>query len=270
VHAIARRKVQEVNMRDDMSKVLVEAPRSGRHYVRALDGTRRARRNRLDHDGESAPPRMGICRDAIERKRFGEHLNPLYRYLSKQIHRPWAKVYSELTANADRRNTVQEHVFQHIRSHVAIETFWRDGQVFAHSYLGPEPQAESGTELYVHPLTGIVLPNRAGAKARQHRKAQRAARNDMAHPDRRIGLPGMPVDRQWHRVKGIWYEVALCLLEVDTAAAPVYDAVLGQFVNRDSRKELVATYGYGDVYAWSKRQLPTRTLRRHGLTSQAE
>lgn len=257
-------------MRNDMSNVLVEKPRGGLRSAYDLRGARRQRRNRLDRDGESAPLRLGIRRDAIERKGFGENLNPLYRYLSKQIHRPWAKVYSELSANVDRRNTVQEHVFQHIRSHVDIETFWRDGQVWAHSYGGPVPLEESWADLYVHPLTGILLPNRAGAKARQHRKAQRAGKKGMQHPDRRIGLQGMPIDRQWHRVKGIWYEVALCLLDADPAGAPVYDVLLGHLVNRDSRKELVATYGYCDVYAWSKRQLPTRTLREHGLTSQAD
>lgn len=258
-------------MRDDMSKVLVDSPRGGHRSAYALRGSRRARRNRLDRDGESAPLRVGIRRDAIERKNFGEHLNPLYRYLSKQVHRPWAKVYSELSANVDRRNAVQEHLFQHIHSHVAVETVWRDGQVFARSYGGLEPLERNwAPPLYVHPLTGILLPNRARALEKQRQKQALAAKKELRQSDRRIGVPGMPVDRQWHRVKGIWYEVALRLLDDSPEAGPVYDVVLGQLVNRESRKVLAFTYGYNDVYAMEKRQLPSKTLRKHGLVSQAQ
>lgn len=257
-------------MRNDMSKVLVEKPRGGLRSAYDLRGSRRKWRNRIDRDGESAPLRFGIRRDAKDRKGFGENVNPLYRYLSKQIHRPWAKVYSELSAHIDRRSTVQEHLFQHVSDRVAVDTFLSEGRVFVHSYGGPEPLEESRRELYVHPLTGILLPNRAAVIAAQRRKEARAAAKEAQNPDRRIGLPGMSIDRQWHRVKGIWYEVALCLLDGGADAAPAYDVVLGRLVNRDSRKALAATYGYNDVYAWSKRQLPGKTLRKFGLVSQAE
>lgn len=257
-------------MRDDMSKVLVDSPRGGHRSAYALRGSRRARRNRLDRDGESAPLRVGIRRDAIERKSFGEHLNPLYRYLSKQIHRPWAKVYSELCANVDRRNSVQEHLFQHIGSHVAVNTVWRDGQVFALDSGDLEPLEKSWEPLYVHPLTGILLPNRARALEKQRQKQALAAKQEQRQSNRRIALPGMPVDRQWHRVKGIWYEVALRLLDESPEAGPVYDVVLGHLVNRESRKVLASIYGYNDVYAMEKRQLPSKTLRKHGLVSQAQ
>lgn len=256
-------------MRDDMSKVLVEKPRGGLRSAYDLRGTRRKWRNRIDRDGESAPLRYGIRRDAKERKGFGENLNPLYRYLSKQIHRPWAKVYSELSAHIDRRNTVQEHLFQHIDDRVAIRTIWRDGRVLAHRYGRTGPLEECGAELFVHPLTGILLPNRAAAGVRQRWKEACCTRKEAPNPDLRMSLPGMSIDRQWHRVKGIWYEVSLCLLEAGPEAAPVYDVVLGRLVNRDSKKLLTATYGYNDVYAWSKRQLPGKTLRKHGLESQS-
>ncbi|MBX3604340.1 MAG: hypothetical protein KF788_03670 [Piscinibacter sp.] len=89
-------------MRDDMSKVLVESPRGGRAWARALAGRRRQRRNRLDRDGEGAPQRAGMRRDPEVCKHFGEHLAPLYRYLRQQVHRPWTKVYGELCAALDR------------------------------------------------------------------------------------------------------------------------------------------------------------------------
>jgi hypothetical protein len=46
-----------------------------------------------------------------------------------QVNRPWNKVYSELCANIDRRNTVQEHIFAHIEQFVAVKTHLVDGEV---------------------------------------------------------------------------------------------------------------------------------------------
>lgn len=255
-------------MRDDMSKVLVESPRVGRRYARAIVGIRRRRRNEVERDGETARTRIGMRRDGTN-KYFGEHLQPLFRYLQKQVHRPWSKVYSELCTHLDRRNVVQAHAFVHIRNHVAVDTVWIDGQVCIRDWNGLAPVVESGTALFVHPLTGILLPNRAMVGKRRGRQ-DKAAKESKRNAERRIGLPGMPVDRQWHRVKGIWYEASLCLLDQSADAAPVYDVVLGHLVNRECRKQLAATYGYNDVYAWAKRQLPARTLRKHGLTSQAD
>jgi len=257
-------------MRDDMSKVIVESPRWGRGLARALEGSRRQFRNRLDGDHESAPQRLGMRRDTKDRKFFGEHLEPLYRYLRQQVNRPWNKIYSELSTQLDRRSVVQAHAFTHINDFVGCDTRWCDGQVFVHTRWGVHPVIESSCELYVHPLTGILLRNRTTKRAVQRREHKRDAKEGAQHPDRRIGLPGMSIDRQWHRVKGIWYEVALCLLEEGSDAAPVYDTVLGHPVSRDSKKVLAATYGYNDVYAWSKRQLSGKTLRQHGLKSQAE
>jgi len=38
-----------------------------------------------------------------------------------QLGRPWNKVFSEICAGIDRRNTVQQHIHQHIRDFIAIE-----------------------------------------------------------------------------------------------------------------------------------------------------
>ena len=45
---------------------------------------------------------------------LNENLAPLRRYLHAQIGRPWNKVFSEICAGIDRRNTVQQHIHQHI------------------------------------------------------------------------------------------------------------------------------------------------------------
>ena len=251
-------------MREDMSKVLVESPRTGRARAHATEGTRRLRRHDLDPDGEGGRRHIGMRRDAIERKDFGEHLSPLYRWLDRQAGRPWAKVWGELCANLDRRNVVQAHVFQHIESHVETRTFWRDGQVCVSSrWHGLQSINECWSPLFVHPCTGILLRNRAREIAQRQRRQQRAARAELPHPDRRSGLPGMADNCQWQRIEGIWYAVTLAPLPADQA--PVFDVVLGRSVDAKQRELLRARHGRPDRYAVAKRQLGRKALRAHGL-----
>ena len=252
-------------MREDMSKVLVESPRVGRGEARAHEGSRRRRRDRLDRHGEGAPQRMGMRRDAVERKHFGEHLGPLYRYLRAQVNRSWSKVYGELCAGLDRRNVVQAHLFQHLDAKVTTDAVWLDDAVWVRTSWGLLPLAESWVELYVHPRTGILLPNRARVIAAHRRREAREAEAQAPHPDRRSALPGMAPDCQWHRIEGIWYEVRLGALDANESGTCIYDVVLRRPVNGTQRRLLHATYGQGGCCGIAKRQLGGPELRRHGL-----
>jgi hypothetical protein len=252
-------------MREDMGKVLVESPRSGRSWARANEGSRRQQRHQLDPDGESAPRRVGMRRDAIARKHFGEHLGPLYRYLRQQVNRPWAKVYGELCSQLDRRNVVQAHLFQHIEDKVAIETVWRNGEVWVRTWRGLEPIADSRVELFVHPRTGILLPNRARVIAVLRKREEQAHRAAQPHPDRRIGLPGMRPNCQWHRIDGIWYEITLGTLHSRGEPAAAYDVVLKRVVDGRQAQLLRDRYGHPTMYATGKRQLGSAVLRANGL-----
>lgn len=249
-------------MREDMSKVLVEEPRHGRAQARAIQGCRRKRWNELDPDGEGGPVHIGMKRDGMAWKHFGEHLGPLYRYLRQQVDRPWSKVYGELCAGLDRRNVVQNHLFQHIGDRVALETVLVDGEVRVRSWRGTESLGDTRYEMYVHPRTGILLVNRARERTAQRRRLERAAKAREQSADRRTGIPGLGPDRQWHRIEGIWYAVQLRPLQGDV---PVFDVVLKRAVSASNRTLLEQTYGRGDVAALSKRQLDSRTLARHGL-----
>lgn len=268
-------------MRADMSKVLVEEPRHGRHYARAVAGARRLERNRPDPDGESAPSRFSM-KQGWGNKSFGEHLGPLYAYLRQQVDRPWNKVYSELCQAIDRRSTVQNHLFQHLYDRVEVDTEWRDGKVWIRDWRGPQPLSESRAELYVHPRTGILLVNRARVIAKRQRKANQAQAVMDRERDRRVDLPGMAADEQWHRVDGVWYAVALVALTGTgdpKRDVPVYDALLKRNVTRGNRDLLAERYGQTCtcrrryrcaclcLYAAAKRQLDSRTLRKHGLTA---
>jgi hypothetical protein len=250
-------------MRDDMDKVLVESPRSGRASAAAQVGQRRNIRNRMDRDGEGAITRIAMRHDGC--KHFGEHLAPLYRYLQKQVNRPWAKVYGELCAGLDKRSVVQSHLFQHIDGKVEVNTVWKDDAVWVRSWRGLEPLSQARCEMYVHPRTGILLVNRARLLARREQRLERKAARVAASADRRCGLTGMPDDVQWHRCDGIWYEVRLGPL-VAGSKERVYDIVLKKAVGVNSAV-LQQRYGACNRYAVSKRQLDAKTLRRHGLVS---
>lgn len=252
-------------MRADMGKVLVDEPRHGRACARAVAGARRQGRNRLDRDGESAPVRLPMKADPFACKAFGEHLGPLYRFLRQQVNRPWAKVYGELCAALDKRSVVQAHLFQHIRDKVDVEAMWRDDGVWVRNWRGLVPLAQSGADLYVHPRTGILLVNRArviaGRKKQQARTDQAAAREQ----GRRTDVKPLAPDAQWHRVDGIWYAVKLRPIDASAQGVPVYDVLLKRAVTAETHDLLAARYGSAAVYAVEKRQLDSRTLRRHGL-----
>lgn len=254
-------------MRDDMSKVLVESPRTGRSWASAREGSRRQRRNRVDRDGESASQRVGMRRDALSRKHFGEHLGPLYRYLRQQIHRPWAKVYGELCAALDRRSVVQAHLFQHIADQVDVETVWRDEQVWVRNWRGLVPLKESRAELFVHPRTGILLRNRARVIEVRRQRMEHQHKLAQDHLARQTGLPGMSPDCQWQRIDHLWYEVRLAPIDTQDVNAVGYDVVLKRNVSGRQRELLLATHGRPGCYAVAKRQLNRTTLRRNGLSS---
>jgi hypothetical protein len=75
-------------MRPDMSHVIVERPRRG--------GGRTRKGRALAF--EDLPSHEGIRRAHLsDRKSLNENLNPLERYLTKQVGRVWDAVYAEIS-----------------------------------------------------------------------------------------------------------------------------------------------------------------------------
>ncbi len=187
---------EEFAMRDDMSKVLVESLRMGRGSAHAQIGSRRLERNRLDVDDEGAKARFGMKQNGC--KHFGEHLGPLYRYLRAQVNRPWRKVYGELCTQLNRRNVVQNHLFQHIDDRVAINTVWLDGQVWVRSRRGLEPLNERHEAMLVHPRTGILLVNRHRATVAQRHHQRTSSATPRATPTAGATCPA------WQPTSACW------------------------------------------------------------------
>lgn len=67
----------------------------------------------VELDERVPTPRRGVL-PREGRKRFGENLNPLRRYLERAVGRNWDSVYSELSQKMDRRGAVSGHIYQHL------------------------------------------------------------------------------------------------------------------------------------------------------------
>ena len=142
-------------MRRDMPKVIVERPR------RVLGWG--ATRGRPSLDTEDLPHREGMrrpYRDGYGAKELTDHLGPLYRFLRKQVGRPWNKVYGEIREHVRADSTVQRHLLRHVEDFVSV-----------HVARGPDGRLwdRSGTHgryarcFYVDPRTGILRANKPGA-----------------------------------------------------------------------------------------------------------
>jgi hypothetical protein len=106
-------------MRKDMSKVLVTTPRIGSSNKNfEVKKDRRSFKNKKNHEDlpsySSMKPRSSSWED---RKSLNEYLNPLIRYLNKNVGRPWDKVYSDICKNMDKRTPVQA---QHTQTNAEI------------------------------------------------------------------------------------------------------------------------------------------------------
>jgi hypothetical protein len=251
-------------MRHDMYKVIVERPRRGGNFRSEQPAP---------IDLEESPRQEGLRRRHRSRKWLNENLAPLKRYLAAQVGRPWNKVFSDICAGIDRRNTVQQHIHLHIEDFVDLRVYDIDGVLHFKSWRGREPlESYWAPEFYVDPVNGLLRLNKGRIKARREydeaRRADLRAARDGRRDDRRI----VDADSQLHRIDGIWYRVGLARI--------TEQAILGREVDALRRLELykcprvsahkgvpscLDLYGDANVYACSKRQLSARELRQHGL-----
>jgi hypothetical protein len=259
-------------MRDDMYKVIVERPR------RAKGNAVRAARLRNDQDG---PMHLGM-RAGYGQPQLNENLSPLRRYLRAQVGRPWDRVYGEISKEIDRRNTVQQHIYQHLDDFIAIKVerrgdrlvdlrrsrrFWLDGSTIHQ-------------ELYVDPDTGLVRRNKT------YHSWRRAAADARLAAQAEIAMRRRTLDdcTQLHRLAGGWFLVQIAPLP-DKHAAELgterialrredtdarFDVLLRRTTSRVQKADAAARkelYGLDSVYAVSKRQLSRREMKAYGLPS---
>lgn len=106
-------------MREDMNKVIVERPRIG--HRNSYKEVRHSKKfNEMDLTRESMKKRY----DSWDgRKEFNENLNPLWRWLDKQVGRSWNDVYSEIKRTFDCKKTINDHIMLHVNQQVTRSTY---------------------------------------------------------------------------------------------------------------------------------------------------
>jgi hypothetical protein len=251
-------------MRNDMYKVIVERPR------RWKGGDGSAARLRDDFDG---PANLGM-RAGYAGRFLNENLTPLRRYLRSQVGRPWNKVFGEISAGIDRRNTVQQHIYQHIDDYIAIDVGIEHGRLVDLGSRNRYGSDELRQELYVDPSSGLIRVNKE-YRAWRHEAVDRRELEQAQLVARRRILNDQTV---LLRIEDLWFEVTLATLPVGRTIESGsrgkkqfvlerrYDVVLRRKINRYcDRDERARVYGSPESYAVSKRQLSKRELKAHGL-----
>ena len=190
---------------------------------------------------------MGMGRSAQLQgwKEFTDNLNPLKRYLGRQVGRPWNKVYSEICENLSVRSTVQQHLRDHLYECMELRAVLaEDGRI-----LNSESHHElCRGELYVHPVNGLLCRYRKGK--RKFAKAEKA--------EEKICVE-LAEDRALRKISGIWYEVEYAVASPSQewgSTAPhftVYDVV-------ECRQVLAV-----GRFAARKAQLSGKDLKLHDL-----
>jgi hypothetical protein len=121
-----------VNVRSDMPKVLCEEPRRGMR-VKTRKGSRR-----LDQStpmDEKPTKELGNLRrqwkyNNNEGKEFGDHVQPLRRFMLSCVGRKWDDVYSEIRKTIPKGTVVNNHVYTHLYEYVATNVRMIDGKPY--------------------------------------------------------------------------------------------------------------------------------------------
>jgi hypothetical protein len=261
-------------MRKDLNKVLCERERHGHdnHY-------RLSRRDKRFNDMsgeelENLPHREGMKRrhvfDYGRSKQFNENLRPLLGIIRKNVNRPWNKVYAELCQVFDRRSVINQHIVQHLRDFIELDTYVKDGEVWVRSRWGMDSPIKSfsSAEFYVDPRTGLIRLNRhrvtykqANRLAEQRRKAEDAKVHRVIDETTEAFLVNgvwfiaeMRPTPEGHRVKKS-YAFNSRAIYYTTEYPDVYDVV----------KEKRVTKPQAAKYAVSKRTASKKELRDHGI-----
>lgn len=220
-------------MRSDMSKVLCETGRE----AGMPSGGRRDQWARLDP--EELATREGMRRRHRQRKHFGEHLSPLWRFLGSRVGRPWDDVYSEIRAQLSPRSVLDVHLLDHLEWEVETRPLRIDGD---------EVWSRSG-----RPFRGrFFVDGKRILRRNSYRRGPSPRRTEAEH-----GVVWTAADAQYRQIGGAWFFVKLARHPGDSST--VRDVVTA------SRVRSGILYPGRRLYAWSKRQVGRREIRQRVL-----
>jgi hypothetical protein len=205
-------------MRPDMFKVIVERPRVGSRWYNA---SVKHDRNRVKTDDvDDLPSRLPIKPKTGNFKYLNENLSPLRRFLVSRVGDSWDDIYSEISKYIKPGNTVQEHVRDHLKDFVEMNTALIDGKVYYLAMyfrdsawipvedLGNGRRSDAG--LYVHPVTrrlcNVPTTRKAAWKRREEREKLNAQKMVVVNKHLRFVLI-TPKDRRGNDLPPEWFRV---------------------------------------------------------------
>lgn len=237
-------------MRSDMAKVVTERPRRGSRNA-SLKTARRLTRDEITQamheDDDFGPARAPVSRrrqHGWDAKEFTDVLNPLRGYLRKQVGRPWDKVWSELSANLDKRSITGQHIFDHIKWEIETHAIMVGNRAHKHWGGGSYWTTLEVDGLYVHPRTGLVCHQEARPTHGQLDRFYGRRRAEI-HKLKRFGVE-IPWDNSseqrladhyietpyllWERRNGLWY--AHTYVDRDPNEVIRVDEIIGKKIAR--------------------------------------
>lgn len=236
-------------MREDMFKVIVERPRHGSR-------ARTHGRGRLAGE-DDLPVKIGLRRHIAvtgqKTKWLNENLNPLRRYLGRQVGRRWNDVFSEIAATLAPGHTVKEHVRQHLDDFVARKVVvdedgnWESLTRRRRFLRQGLPWYE---DFYVDPRDGVLKDSAVLWKTLGLDPWRRRWRPPEPDPNVRPLAPMCEL----RRIAGIWYEIGYD--REPGGLATVFDLVQHKLVP------------IGQRHAVSKRQLSRSELIDFGIANE--
>ena len=138
-------------MREDMSKVLTERPRSKSWSKDKIVNDRSV-------SFDEQPSKESIKLRHKERKGFSDLLNPLYGFVRSRVGKPWNDVYSEISQHIKPKSTLQLHLLGHLK-HIVYTNVLVEGDLIRRPtddrYLNVCSYKQREI-FYVDPITGIL------------------------------------------------------------------------------------------------------------------
>lgn len=169
-------------MREDMKDVLVTPGRYGKY-----SGSRRIRQSNDLEKLESLPEREGMAKPHSAGYwgwEYGDHINPLRRWLKSNVNRPFSKVYSEFCEHADDRSVRGWHARNH---------FWMEVDTLEERELAISKRWSRPSRFYID-KNDILREDKTDYSWRHPKKEQ--------DPNRcSIG------DRHFERINNCWFEI---------------------------------------------------------------
>jgi len=137
-------------MRGDIKKVVFERAKSNRTWA---SKTVRAKRIVLDSNHDQLNEESNHTRRKRQKHR-NEHYNAIEHFLTRNVGKPWNKVYAEICRAVDSRSLLGAEIRTYVRYFVSIEC-WLDGKkIMKRDRIG---RAQEVRGLFVHPKTGMLM-----------------------------------------------------------------------------------------------------------------